>query len=85
MGRTNPSGRSTTDHKLNMGFLMDNPRKAEYNVWQNIVKDLIIARNFVPGATPMTYPDADIEPVPAGIRRLRPACDQHTISCAANN
>jgi len=31
MGHSNPGGRSTTDDKLNLGFLIDNPRKAQYN------------------------------------------------------
>jgi len=68
MGRSNPGGRSTTDHKLNMGFLMDNPGKAQYNAWRNIVKDLMIARNFVPGATMINYPEADFQPIFAGMR-----------------
>jgi len=85
MGRSNPGGRSTTDHKLNMGFLMDNPGKAQYNTWWNIVNDLMIARNFVPGATAMNYPDANFQPIFAGMRRLRPVCYQLARASAANN
>jgi len=84
MGRSNPGGRSTTDHRLNIGFLIDNPGKAQYNAWRNIVKDLMIARNFVPGTTPMNYPDADFQPIFAGMRRLRPVSDQLATVSAAN-
>jgi len=85
IGRSNPGGRSTTEHKLNMGFLMDNPGKAQYNAWRNIVKDLIMARNFVPGATAMNYPDANFQPIFASRRRLGPVCDQLATASAANN
>jgi len=64
---------------------MDNPGKAQYNAWRNIVKDLMIARNFVPGATAMNYPDADFQPIFAGMRRLRPVCDQLATASTANN
>jgi len=85
MGRSTPGGRSTTDHQPNMGFLMDNPGKAQYNARGNIVKDLMIGRNFVPGSTVMNYPDADFQPIFAGMRRLRPVCDQLATASAANN
>jgi len=45
----------------------------------------MIARNFVPGATAMNYPDADFQPIFAGMRRLRPVCDQLATASAANN
>jgi len=85
MGRSNPGGRSTTNHQLNMGFFMDNPGKAEYNEWRNMVKDLMIARTLVPGATTMNYPDADFPQIFTGMRRLRPLRDLLATASAAND
>ena len=50
-----------------------------------MVKDLMIARNFVPGASAMNYPNTDFQPIFAGMRRLRPVCAQRATASAANN
>ena len=82
--RSNPDSRSTTLHKTNMGFRpgLKNP---VYKAWRDLAKDLMIARNYVPGATVGIYPDADFQAIVAGMRRLRPACDELATASAANN
>ena len=82
--RSNPDGRSTTLHKTNMGFGpgLKNP---VYKAWRDLAKDLMIARNYVPGAKAGIYPDADFQAIVAGMRRLRPACDELATASAANN
>ena len=56
--RSNPDCRSTTLHKTTMGFGpgLKNP---VYKAWPDLAKDLMIARNYVPGARVGIYPDAD--------------------------
>ena len=82
--RSNPNSRSTTLHKANMGIGGD-ANKDMYSAWRDLVKDLIIARNYVPGARAAIYPDADFQPIVAGMRRLRPACDGLATASAAGN
>ena len=84
MGRSNPQSRSTTNLKANMGIGGD-ANKHLYAAWRDCAKDLMLARNYVPGPRAMTYPDADFQPIVAGMRRLRPACDQLATASAANN
>ena len=42
-----------------------------YIAWRDLAKDLMIARNYVPGAKALIYPDADFQAIGAGMRRLR--------------
>ena len=58
---------------------------ANKDMYSACVKDLIIARNYVPGARAAIYPDADFQPIVAGMRRLSPACDGLATASAAGN
>ena len=82
--RSNPGSRSTTLHKANMG-IGGNANKDMYSAWRDLVKDLMIARNYVPGARAAIYPDTDFQTVVAGMRRLRPACDELATALAVGN
>ena len=84
MSRSNPDSRSTTLHKANMG-IGGNANKGMYSAWRDLAKDLMIARNYVPGGRAAVYPDADFQPIVAGMRRLRPACDELATASAAGD
>ena len=82
--RLNPNSGLTTLHKANMG-IGGNANKDMYSAWRDLVKDLMIARNYVPGARVAIYPDADFQPIVVGMRRLRRACDGLATASAAGN
>ena len=84
MSRSKPESRSTTLHKANMG-IGGNANKGMYSAWRDLAPDLMIARNYVPGGRAAVYPDADFQPIIAGMRRLRPACDQFATASAAGD
>ena len=84
MSRSNPNSRSTTLHKENMG-IGGEENKGMYSAWRDLAKDLMIARNYVPGGRAAVYPDADFQPIVAGMRRLRPACDELATASAAGD
>ena len=84
MSRSNPNSRSTTLHKENMG-IGGEENKGMYSAWRDLAKDLMIARNYVAGARAAVYPDADFQPIVAGMRRLRPACDKLATASAAGD
>ena len=82
--RSNPEGRSTTLYKTNMGF-GPGLKNSVYKAWCDLAKDLMIARNYAPGARAGIYPNADFQAIVAGMSRLRPACDELATASAANN
>ena len=84
MSRSNPISISTTLHKENMG-IGGEENKGIYGAWQDLAKDLIIARNYVPGVRAAVYPEADFQRIVAGMRRLRPAYDELATTSAAGN
>ena len=81
---SNPESRLTTLHKANMGIGW-NANKGMYSAWRDLAKDPMIARNYVAGARAAVYPDADFQPIVAGMRRFRPVCDELTTVLAADN
>ena len=66
--RLNPDGRSTTLQKTNMGF-GPGLKNLVYKACRDLAKDLMIARNYVPGARAGIYPDTDFQAIIAGMRR----------------
>ena len=81
---SNPEGRSTTLYKTNMGFRLSIKNPVN-KAWRDLAKDLMIERNYVPGARAGIYPDADFQAIVAGMRRLSPACNELATASAANN
>ena len=82
--RSNPGSISTTLQNANMG-IGENANKDMYSAWRDLVKDLMIARNYVLGAMAAIYHDADFQPIVAGIRRLSPECDGLATASAVGN
>ena len=60
-----------------------NANKGMYSAWRDLAKDLMIARNYVAGGMAAVNPDAGFQPIVAGIRRLRPACEEIATASAA--
>ena len=56
-----------------------------YKAWRDHAKDLMIARNYVPGARAGIYPDANLQAIVGDMRRLRPACEELATALSANN
>jgi len=82
--RRNPEAgkRKITTHKTFIGITNDVAGEALYAGWRDTVKDQMLARNY---ADIKTFPDADFQPIVAGMRRLLPACDALATASAANN
>jgi len=85
VGRTNPGGRSIGNHKRLLGVQPGGDGAVLYKTWRICAKDLMIARGYTRDTDPSTYPNADFQPIVAGMRRLRPACDELAAASAANN
>jgi len=78
----NPGGQAITHYKGAMGFPSNTAGAVVYKEWRRLVKDQLVARNF----TPVTnFAIREFEQIVAGMRRLRPACDQLATESAANN
>jgi len=75
MSRANPQSKSTTDHKANMG-IRGLTKKALDAALPYLMKDLMIAMNFVPGPRKVSYRETDFLPIAESMRGLRPACNQ---------
>jgi len=80
--RPNPGGQSITHYKGAMGFPANNAGAVVYKESRRLVKYQLVARNFMPLAN---FALQKFQQIVAGIRRLRPACDQPVTKSAANN
>jgi len=65
-----------------MGFPANNAGAVVNKQWRRLVKDQLVARNFRPLAN---FAIGEFQQIVAGMRRLRPACDQLATESAANN
>jgi len=79
--RPNPGGQVITHYKGAMGFPANNAGAVVYKEWPRLVKDQLVARNFTPLAN---FAIGEFQQIIAGMRRLRPACDQVAKESAAN-
>jgi len=77
-----PGGQSITHYKGAMAFPANNAGAVGYKEWRRLVKDQVVARNFTPLAN---FAIGECQQIVAGMRRLRPACDQLATESAANN
>jgi len=64
-----------------MGFPANNAGTVVYKELRRLVKDQVVARNFTPLAI---IAIGKFQQIVAGIRRLRPACDQLVRESAGN-
>jgi len=80
--RPNPGGQSITHYKGAMGFPANNAGVVVYKEWRRLVNDQLVARNFTPLAN---FAIGEFQQIVAGMRRLRPACNQLATESAANN
>jgi len=65
-----------------MGFPAHHAGAVVDKEWRRLVKDQLVARNFTPLAN---FASGELQQILAGMRRLRPACDQLATESAANN
>ena len=56
-----------------------------YSAWRDLANDLMIARNYMPGGSGAVYPEAEFQPIVAGMTRLHPPCDGLATASAAGN
>jgi len=80
--RPNPGGQSITHYKGAMGFPANDAGAVVYKEWLRLVQDQLVARNFTPLAN---LAIGEFQQIVAGMRRLRPACDQLATDSAGNN
>jgi len=64
-----------------MGFPANNAGAVVYKEWRRLLKDQVVASNFTPLAN---FAIGEFQQIVAGMRRLRPACDQLATDSAAN-
>jgi len=55
----------------------------EYVCCRDAVKDQMLARGYISDNT--LFPDAEFQQIVAGMRRLKPGCDELATASAANN
>jgi len=80
-----PDRRLINDHKLSMGIPHHPKNKPPpvYVCWRDAVKDQMLARGYI--SDNWHFPDAEFQQIVAGMRRLKPACDELATASAANN
>ena len=82
--RQNPETgkRKIKTHKAFIGITDDAAGEALYAHWKETVKDQMLARNY---EDIYQFPDAELQQIVAGMRRLFPVCDALATASAANN
>jgi len=60
-----------------------NKPSPEYLGWRDAVKDEMLASGYI--SDNLHFPDAEFQQIVAGMRRLKPACDELATASAANN
>ena len=80
--RPNPGGQSITHDKGAIGLPANNAGVVVYKEWGGLVKDQLVARIFTLLAD---LAIGEFQQILAGMRRLRPVCDQLATESAANN
>jgi len=80
--RSNPGCKSITHYQGAMGFPANNAGTVVYIEWWQLVKDQLVATNFTPRGN---FAIAELKQIVAGMRSLRPACDQLVTESAAND
>ena len=80
-----PDRRNINNHKLTMGVAHHPKNKPppEYVCWQDTLNDQMLARGYL--SDNVHFPDAEFQRIVAGMRRLKPACDELATASAANN
>jgi len=70
-----PAHRLINDHKLSMGISHHSKNKPPvYVCWRDTVKDQMLARGYI--SDNWHFPVAEFHHIVAGMRRLKPACDE---------
>jgi len=80
-----PDRRNVNDHLLTMGVPHHPKNKPppKYVCWRDAGKDQMLARGYI--SDNAHFPDAEFQQIVAGMRRLKPACDELATASAANN
>jgi len=75
--------RKITEHKRSMGIAVGLQGDAIYGAWREAVKDQMLVRGYQTDLH--HFPDAEFLQIVAGLRHLRPACDELATASATND
>jgi len=79
-----PNRQLINDHKLSIGIPhCPKSKTPAYVCWRDAVKDQMLARGSI--SDNWHFPDAEFQQIVAGMRRLKPACNELATASAANN
>jgi len=80
-----PDRQSISPYKLAIGMPHHpiNKPPPEFLCWRDAVQDQMLARSYI--LDNWHFPDAELQPIAKGIRRLKPGCDELATASPANN